>query len=193
MPTEKLKKFLTDNIKLTNEESEFFISRGQAQSIKKKMFIVQEGRIALFKAFLMAGCVRVFYTDSNVKENILYFGFEGAWLGDIESYHLHKPSRVSIQAIEDCEILFFTKNTFNDLSKKIKQLERWYEFSAVKMYSQMFDKLIESKIRNVEDKYLYLLKEHPEIFQRIPLQYIADYLEIAPQSLSRLRRRLLKK
>jgi len=193
MNEKRLKKFLIDNIKLSDEECELFLLKGKVKAIKKKEFIVQEGKIALFKGFLQSGCVRVFYTDKNIKENTLYFGFEGAWLGDIESYHLNKPSRVSIQAIEDCEMIFYTKNTFTDLSKQIKQLERWYEFSAVKMYSQMFDKLIESKIRNVEDKYLYLLSEHPEIFQRVPLQYIADYLEIEPQSLSRLRRRLLKK
>lgn len=193
MHAEQLKKFLVDNARLSDEAADLFISKGQVKSIKKKDFVVQEGKIVLFKAFLQAGCVRVFYTDQNLKENTLYFGFEGAWLGDIESYHLNKPSRVSIQAIEHCEVIFYTKNTFNDLSQQIKPLERWYEFSAVKMYSKMFDKLIESKIRTVEDKYLYLLNEQPEVFQRVPLQYIAAYLEIAPQSLSRLRRRLLKK
>jgi len=185
--------FLQNNIKLPIVQAEQFASQGEIKTLGKKDFFVQEGDIALFKGFLVSGCVRVFYTDKNGKENILFFAFEGAWLGDIESYHLHKPSRVSIQAIEDCEILVYTKNTFVELSKQIGQLERWYEFSAIKMYSQMFDKLMESKIRNVEDQYRYLLSEYPEIFQRIPLQYIADYLEIAPQSLSRLRRRLLNK
>lgn len=185
--------FLMHQVKLSLEEAELFASKGETKKLSKKEFFVAEGQVALFKGFLQSGCARVFYTDKNIKENTLYFAFEGAWLGDIESYHLHKPSRVSIQAIEDCEFVHYSKNTFQDLGIQIKQLERWYEFSAIKMYSQMFDKLIESKIRNVEDKYLYLLDEHPEIFQRVPLQYIADYLEIAPQSLSRLRRRLLQR
>ena len=193
MNDKKLIDFLERNVKLTLKEAELFESRGESKSVVKKDFFVQEGEIALFKGFLLSGCVRVFYTDQNTKENIIYFAFEGSWLGDIESYHLHKPSRVSIQAIENCEILAYSKNTFKILSKEIKQLEHWYKFSAIKMYSQMLDRLIESKIRNTEDKYHYLLTEYPEIFQRVPLQYIADYLEITPQSLSRLRKRLLKK
>jgi hypothetical protein len=71
-------------------------------------------------------------------------------------------------------------------------LEKWYAINAVKMYASLFNKLVEAKLRTPEEKYLHLLDNEPQIFQRVSLQHIAAYLEIEPQSLSRLRKRLLK-
>lgn len=193
MKTIQLDILLKEKLKLSNQQADLFISKGVNKEIGKKDFFIKEGQIALFKGYLRTGSVRVFYTDENLKENIIFFSFEHSWLGDIESYHLQKGSRVSIQAVEDCEILVYSKNTFGELEKKIPKLSRWYEHTALRMYSNIFDKLIESKIRKVEEKYVYLLNQHPEIFKRIPLQYIADYLEIEPQSLSRLRKRILSR
>ena len=55
------------------------------------------------------------------------------------------------------------------------------------------NRLFEVKSSSVEDRYLNLIKKQPDVFQRVPLQYIAAYLDIEPQSLSRLRKRLLHK
>lgn len=160
--------------------------------INKKNFYLQQGEIAKSKAFLTKGVVRYFYLDSNLKENTLFFRFENSWLGDIESYHEQTPSKINIQTLEDSELLVISKSSFATLQKQIPVLENWYAINAVKMYASLFSKLVEAKLRTPEEKYLHLLKNEPEIFQRVPLQYIADYLEIEPQSLSRLRKRLLK-
>lgn len=163
------------------------------KKIKKKEFYLKQGEIAKSKAFLVKGLMRVFYVDDHLKENTLFFRFENAWIGDIESYHQQTPSKINIQALEDCEILLIQKANFDKLEKQIPKLEKWYAINAVKMYASLFNKLMEAKLRTSEEKYLYLMKHEPQIFQRVPLQYIAAYLEIEPQSLSRLRKRLLKK
>lgn len=183
--------FLKEKLKFSSEEIELFTQSGELRKLNKKDFYIQEGKRALYKGFIQKGCTRTYFTDSNIKQNIIFFSFEGEWLGDIESYHINKPSRVTIQALEDCEILTWTKSTFDKLSETIPQLKQWYKYSAVTMYSNIFNKLIESKIRTLEEKYAYLLNEHPEIILRVPAQYIADYLEIEPQSFSRLRKRMI--
>lgn len=193
MIQQNLIQFLSEKIHLNTSEIEFFIKRGEIKPINKKRYFIKEGQRARYKGYIINGCTRTFYRDANLKENIIFFSFEGEWLGDIESYHLNKPSRVSIQAIEDCEIMIWTKTTFDEITLEIPKLQRWYDYTAVNMYSNIFDKLIESKIRNPEEKYKYLLKEHREMLLRVPAQYIADYLEIAPQSFSRLRKRLREK
>ena len=187
---EQIAAFLRAKAQLTADEVERTLQSVEVRVLAKKQYFIEQGQRAPYKGFLDKGCVRTFFTDQNGKDNIIFFSFEGAWLGDIESYHTHAPSRVSIQAIEDCRLFVLSKSVFSALQVQIPTLRRWYDFTAVKMYSSLFDKLIESKSRNVEDQYRFLLREHPQILQRIPLQYVADYLEIEPPSLSRLRKRI---
>ena len=184
--------FLKDKVKLTEKEIEIFIDAMEVREVQKKEYFITQGKRATYKGFLNKGCTRTYFTDENGKDNVIYFSFENSWLGDIESYHLNKPSRISIQALEDCIFCVITKEKFDQLETVIPNLKKWYDHTAVTMYSNLFDKLIENKIRNVEDKYNYLLSVHLYIFQRIPLQNIAEYLEIEPQSLSRLRKRILE-
>jgi CRP-like cAMP-binding protein len=180
-------KFQLDNDQLALISDKFRPTR-----IEKKGFYLKQGDIAKSKAFLVKGAVRYFYLDNNLKENTLFFRFENMWLGDIESYHEQTPSKISIQTLEDSELLIINKTDFAILQQQIPALEKWYAINAVKMYASLFNKLVEAKLRTPEEKYLHLLDNEPQIFQRVSLQHIAAYLEIEPQSLSRLRKRLLK-
>ncbi len=184
--------FLANYLGLTDSEIQTFKQNMDKLILKKKDCFIEQGKRAAIKGFVNRGCTRTYFTDHNGKENIIFFSFEGSWIGDIESYHSNKPSRITIEAIEDSELLVISKNNFELIQKKMPILNQWYEMSAVKMYSSLFDKLIESKIRSPKDRYEFLIEKHPHIFQRIPLKYISDYLEIEPQSLSRLRKRLSK-
>lgn len=184
--------FLKEKVRLNEQEIELFLGAIEIREVKRKEHFITQGKRATFKGFLNKGCTRTYFTDENAKDNVIFFSFENSWLGDIESYHLNKPSRISIQALEDCQFCVVTKEKFTHLEQEIPNLQKWYNYTAVKMYSSLFNKLIENKIRNVEDKYNHLLSEHPAVFQRVPLQNIAEYLEIEPQSLSRLRKRILE-
>jgi CRP-like cAMP-binding protein len=177
---------------LDNDQLALISDKLRQTNINKKDFYLKQGDIAKSKAFLVKGAVRYFYLDNNLKENTLFFRFENMWLGDIESYHEQTPSKISIQALEDSELLIINKADFAILQQQIPALEKWYAINSVKMYASLFNKLVEAKLRTPEEKYLHLLDNEPQIFQRVSLQHIAAYLEIEPQSLSRLRKRLLK-
>lgn len=177
---------------LDNDQLALISDKFRQTKIEKKGFYLKQGDIAKSKAFLVKGAVRYFYLDNNLKENTLFFRFENMWLGDIESYHEQTPSKISIQTLEDSELLIINKTDFAILQQQIPALEKWYAINAVKMYALLFNKLVEAKLRTPEEKYLHLLDNEPQIFQRVSLQHIAAYLEIEPQSLSRLRKRLLK-
>jgi CRP-like cAMP-binding protein len=177
---------------LDNDQLALISDKLRQTNINKKDFYLKQGDIAKSKAFLVKGAVRYFYLDNNLKENTLFFRFENMWLGDIESYHEQTPSKISIQTLEDSELLIINKTDFAILQQQIPALEKWYAINAVKMYASLFNKLVEAKLRTPEEKYLHLLDNEPQIFQRVSLQHIAAYLEIEPQSLSRLRKRLLK-
>lgn len=153
--------------------------------------IVREGQTALFKAFVETGAAKTFATDDRGKQTVLYFTFEGGWLGDIASYHGEHGSRVGVQAVEPSSLVVLHKDRFEPLAREVPSVRAWYERSGAQMYAHLFERLLEAKVRRAVDRYDRLLTEHPEVFERAPLADIASYLQIEPQSLSRLRRRKL--
>ncbi len=78
------------------------------------------------------------------------------------------------------------------LEGKIPKLKQWYTLKLARRAAQSMKNMGEIKTLSLQEKYLNLLETNPEIFQRVPLQYIASYLNVEPQSLSRMRKRLTK-
>ena len=97
-----------------------------------------------------------------------------------------------VQALEDCELFIVPKEVFEKLSKQIPKLNQWFNIKIVPAASAS-KTTWRIKTHTPEERYRTLLEKQPFIFQRVPLQYIAAYLNIEPQSLSRMRNRLSKK
>jgi len=110
----------------------------------------------------------------------------------MESYYSGKPATAHIQMLEDSEVLVISKESFQKSEQEIPKLKQWYALKMLRSASASMNRIAEMKTLTAEERYLRLLEKQPHIFQRIPLQYIASYLNIEPQSLSRLRKRLTK-
>jgi len=178
---------------MNEPEFELFSGCFKEMSIRKKDYYLKEGSISTAKAYVKKGCCRTFVIDENAKEHILFFAFEDWWLADFESYHSGNPGKQYFQALEDMELLVISKQDFTKMEIEIPKLRLWYDIKQRKMNIAMINRLSEIKSSTCEERYLKLLNKHPEIFQRVPLQYIASYLDIEPQSLSRMRKRIISK
>lgn len=183
----------TQTVELTTAEFDRFISHFKREYVPRKYFYLKAGQITTHTAYLNKGSLRVFTLDKNGNEHILFFAFEDWWIGDMESYHTQEPGSIYIQAIEDCELLCISKADMDKLETEIPRLGHWHRTKQQKAHHATIKRLSEVKSMTPEERYLELLKKHPQIFQRIPLQYIASFLDIEPQSLSRLRKRLSEK
>jgi CRP-like cAMP-binding protein len=175
------------------EEFSLFLSRFTAKTIPKKDYYLKAGECCHSKAYLNKGCTRNFVIDEQGNERILFFAFEDWWLGDMESYYSGKPAATYIQALEDAEIMVITKENFLKSEQDIPKLKQWYTHKLLRSANASMNRIVEMKTLSAEERYLRLLEKQPHIFQRIPLQYIASYLNIEPQSLSRMRHRLTNK
>lgn len=174
-------------------ELDLFISHFSIKNISKKEYYLKAGQICNCKAYLNKGCIRNFVVDEKGHERILFFAFEDWWVGDFESYYSGNPGTNYVQALEDCELFIVPKEVFEKLSKQIPKLNQWSTIKIVPAASASKKRLEELKTHTPEERYRTLLEKQPFIFQRVPLQYIAAYLNIEPQSLSRMRNRLSKK
>lgn len=158
--------------------------------LPRKYFYIKTGDVTKQKAYINKGCVRYFTVDDKGREHISLFAFEDWWIGDIQSYITGEPGTLNIQAIEDCELLCISKTGFEVLMTQIPKLQDYETAKRQRNFFATIGRLNEVKTLSPEERYLKLIEKHPAIFQRVPLQYIASFLDIEPPSLSRLRKRL---
>lgn len=177
---------------LDDKEYHYLLSHFTRQTLKKGDYYHRAGNISYSKAYLNKGCARTFVTNKDGKESILFFSFEDWWLCDFASFNSGNPGTFNTEALEDCELLAITRDHWNTLRKEVPKIEQWYTIKAPKSAGALLDRLSEEKLFSAQERYLSLLKNKPHILQRVPLQHIAAYLNIEPQSLSRMRSRLAK-
>jgi CRP-like cAMP-binding protein len=186
-------KFITlfrDTFGMSEKEFEMLLSYFEVKIIPKKEYYLKSGKICRHKAYVNKGCLRNYVIDEQGHERVLFFPIEDWWVADIDSYYSGEPATNFIQAIEDCELLEISKENFLLLENKIPKLSQWYSLKMTRRATTINRRMEELKTMSPRARYLDLLKNRPDIFQRIPLQYIASYLNIEPQSLSRLRKQI---
>ena len=174
----------------TNKEFDDLLSCFRIKTVHKKEFYMRAGETCRVRAYLNKGCTRSFVVDEHGHERILFFSFEDWWVGDFESFYSGNPGTNYIQALEDCELMIISKEDFLRLEERNPKLKQWYTVKMVRSAGASLKRIEEIKTLSPKERYLNLLKKQPDLFQRVPLQYIAAFLNIEPQSLSRMRKRL---
>jgi CRP/FNR family transcriptional regulator, anaerobic regulatory protein len=188
-----LRKHFEETERFTDEEFSKFITYLSPITLKKKDFFTVQGEHCRYLAFVNSGCLRAFHTDSKGDEFTMYFAFINWWTGDKSSFYSDTPSRFSVQALEETEIFRADRKMWEEALDKIPTFEKWYRIKTRKSYEATQQKIIDTQTETAGEKYLKLIKNAPEIVQRIPQHYIASYLGIKPQSLSRIRKNILKR
>lgn len=136
--------------------------------------------------FVKKGCVRIYYfkEDIDITES---FEFENAFVARAESLFTGQPSRKAIQAIEDTDVIAIDSNKLFQLFDAHHDLETLFRKIIESAYVNTVNRLESLQFNTAEERYLNLLKDHPNVLQRVPLKLIASYLGITPVSLSRIR------
>ena len=173
-------------------ESEAILLSTQVNSItlKKDEHLYLEGEVPKYGAFVLKGCLREYYTDAKKNDYVRRFAFEDWWIVDMYELMHEKPALCSVQALEDCELLIFTKENVQYLKEKCPTAaDVLNEISAAAKYSLAKNSKIKRSLF-AQELHLFLLNKYPNIHKRVPLYHIASYLNIKPESLSRIRKKI---
>lgn len=173
-----------------NEDLEVFNQLLVPKKVKKKQILLREGEVCDFEAYIVKGCVRTFYIDENGNEVILQFSIEDWWFGDIGSFHDRTPSLFYIEALEDTELLTLSPHRKEQLLEALPAFERVFRMMMQRRLSALERRLIRTIARTAEERYVEFIRLYPKIVQRVPQHYIASYLGMTPEFLSKVRRRL---
>ncbi|TCJ12152.1 Crp/Fnr family transcriptional regulator [Flaviaesturariibacter flavus] len=174
-------------VSLTPEEQDLCIDFFQYRKLRKHQYLLQEGDVSRHETYILKGCIRVYEVDEKGQEHILQFGVEDWWVGDLLSYWTGTPSTLNIDCVEDCEVLQITQEKNEELCMAIPKLERHFRKLIQAAYVASQRRIHSSISKTALERYQEFIAKYPEIDQRVPNHYIASYLGITPQSLSRVR------
>jgi CRP-like cAMP-binding protein len=187
---------LIENIKLYASLSEQEIQLLQ-NAVDKKVYdkseiIFTEGNVSDEIYFVTKGCVRLFYNVDGTDKTAFFYT-EGKFICAGESYTFNIPASENYQAVEQTEIFVFTKSKIDVLLKEVPKFEI---IARIATENELItsQKVIASFVtKSAEERYIDLLNTQGELFQRVPQQYIASFLGVSPETLSRIKTRVFKK
>ncbi len=190
---EALLQNISKKIVLTNEETVQLKTYFTPKKLRKRQYLLQEGDVCKSLAFTEAGLLRLYSVDDKGVEHMLQFALTGWWIVDIYSFLTGEPSRFNIDALEDSELLLLSQENFEAMMAALPKMERYFRILFQNNIIAKERRLESAIASGAEERYQLFEETYPDFVQRIPLNLIASYLGITPETLSRIRRKLSRK
>lgn len=183
--------YISQFIKLSEDEKKIIAEQNFLRQYKKNEILLSEGEYAKDCYFIIQGCVRTYYLKDREERNT-DFSFENQTITPV-SYQLKQPSQYYLSCLEDSLIAIGNEARNKKLLGQIPNLSSLISKMNESMLVQKTIEFDNFKNNSPEERYLLLLKNNPELLNRIPLYHLATYLGITQISLSRIRSRILEK
>lgn len=190
--TDRLKEYCKRIVPLTNSELALIDTYFEISHVAKKDFLLMSGKACNFIAFISEGAIRHFHVKSGI-EKTCDISFANSWVTDFQSFTHGTPCIMNLQALENTAILLITKKNLAELYEKCSKYETFGRLMAEQVAQRATEIAMSLSSDKPEERYLNLIENHPDIFQRVQQKYIANFLGISPESLSRIRNRVVRK
>jgi CRP-like cAMP-binding protein len=189
----EFEKYIKENVTLSEEDLKLIRSVAVERTVRKKQLLLQQGEVCRHKIFICKGMLRTYRTREDGSEHIMMFSPETWWATDPESLNNQTPSLYYIDALEDSEVLLWTKKDFEMLCASIPDLKRYSQNLISANLNLGRQRIFSALSATAEEKYDEFVTSYPNIFARIPLHMVASYLGVSLKTLSRIRQAQLKR
>ena len=187
-----IKPFIQSLVDFSDEDMRKFLSRATLKEIKKKTVLLKEGDICKEVYFVIKGCIRLYYIKDGEDISECFFT-EGVLAGAHDSFIAQQSGRNWLETTEDCTLLVLPYENLQLLYKEIPLMNELVRKVMEERFVYL-QRLFTSYILDTpEERYARLIKERPELINRIPQHQIATFLGITKVSLSRIRSRSQRK
>jgi CRP-like cAMP-binding protein len=185
---EKIRAYFNSLITLSDEAWSDFASCIRQEQVSKKEFLLREGEVCDFIAFIGEGMVRFYYVDKG-DEKVTAFFFPGDFVSNYRSFLNRQPSDHYIEAMKDVVMYKVTKNDLHALYDKHPSIDRLGRLIAENLYLTVTKRLDSFLYSTPEERYKELQDRNSILLQQVPQYMLASYLGVKPETLSRIRSR----
>lgn len=157
-------------------------------SIKKGDFLLKTGNQCNKLCFVQSGLLRIFVATEE-KEITQWISTKGYFSTDLSSFVFETPSRWTIQALVDSELFIITKEDYNKIGNLVPKWAELEKLFLVRCFTILEDRIFAHLSMTAEERYKLFFENNQELFNQVPLQYIASMLGMTPETFSRIRKK----
>ncbi|CAM1353343.1 CarD family transcriptional regulator [Tenacibaculum insulae] len=186
-----IRTYLEKSLTINDSDWNFFTARLKLKKVKKRTKLLKVGEVEKSISFIDKGVVRFFIPKEDKEKEITFgFCFNNEFVSAYDSFLTQSPSLYELETLTDVEMWSISYNDLQEVYKKTMIGNTLGRLSSERLY------LIKSKREQsllnetAEERYLKLFDERPKLIKEIPLKYIASYIGVTAQALSRIRKRI---
>lgn len=175
---------------LNKQQIDLIISKSKIVELQKNAYLSEAGKIPRYVGFVLEGVFRFCYYNNKGEEITHYFIYENSFVADYQRFEAQAVASEYVQAVTDCKLLVFSKKAWDEISNTILN---WDVISAKIEKKCLIDSIEKRSPLVSEDattRYLSFIEKFPNLVNRIPLSFVASYLGVTQQSLSRIRKNI---
>ncbi len=157
------------------------------QTLNRHDYLITKGKTERNIYYVESGTLRVFLTD-HAEEQTIRFGYPGTLFTALDSFLTGKPTHYTIQALKKCDLLVIQKSSFMEVVNGNADLAGLYHKMLEQLIVQQMERETDLLTVSPGERYRRVLARSPHLFQHVPHKYIASYLRMTPETLSRLKK-----
>jgi CRP-like cAMP-binding protein len=188
--TDKLLDFMTSRISLSNEEANLVKKYFEPVQFPSKSIIEAEGKVAKYLYYIVSGYLRLYHYNENGAEITTHINCPPGFFTSYTSFINKQPSDENVACITPCELIRITKDNLDKFTSESPVMKDFSISIFQESISYNERRSRELSTLTAEQRYLKLMEEHPDLLQHVPIIYIASFLGMKPESLSRIRRKI---
>ena len=185
--------YLVEKGELTQIELELVRQVAVSKKVRKNHYLLEEGKVSNFIGFVANGCFRLFRKGEDGQEYTMKFAIENWWISDFTSFMSGEPSNCYIEALENSELIWFSREIWDHLLATIPNFKRMIDSLTAKNFEANQNRIFSNISEPAEVRYDNFVNKYPTLYNRIPLYMIASFLGITRETLSRIRKQVAKK
>ncbi|POY35094.1 CarD family transcriptional regulator [Solitalea longa] len=171
------------------ESLKAFLSCIKPRKFKANDFIMAAGQTENYLSFISSGAVRYFVLVDD-KETTFDFAFANSFYCAYDSFYDRKPSQLFIQAVTDCELYSISYQNLTELYKQCDTARLLGQLATESLLSKKVKRELDLLTKSPAERYLNLFSQNPKLIEQIPQKFIASYIGVVPETLSRIRKRI---
>lgn len=186
----QIKMKISEIISLNKEDNELIESLFIPRKVEKNVSLIEYGKTIREAFFINSGYLRYFKPLHSGEELIIHLFAPGNFATSLNSFFSASPSNEIMQTLTECDLLSISKD---DLEKLYSTNQKWQYFGRRLMESFLIEKeerIIDQLSLNGQQKYLKLMETNPDIIQNVQVKYLASFLGLQPESLSRIKKQI---
>lgn len=159
----------------------------QTKTFKRNEFICQLGQVEKNLYLVQEGAIRAFYFDGEDEQSVR-FGYQNSVINSMQSFFNQEPSELQLQALRETKVLVLPYQDYMAFIESSEYAIKAHIAVMNLLVLSMLERETDLMIKSPQVRYDRVLKRSPQLFQEIPLKYIASYLRMTPETLSRIRK-----